>query len=287
MRSTVILDHPGPDWGKSQPCLRASPILFSYPDTLMPVMHGKQSGPVDIILTWSCVNNSVWLRGGLRRQSHTLNARDTVLAFMNPCVWLTELCSKKASGNHSVCISKKASLKWSNYNANSCVYTTFMSVCVYTLAWRVHVWMCLYFFPLCQHSGLTESCKVKGQGNITGCLFGAFPPVALSLWLTIRAADWDALTAPLSHHQRGAEADWWPGQARGAGWWGVAANHKKKKRKKQCVCESTVRMWVCMHVRVEERDAFGSSCLSPSMTCRSEASCWLGYAAASATFFLI
>lgn len=84
MRSTVILDHPGPDWGKSQPCLCASPILFSHPDTLMPVMHGKQSGPADIILAWSCVNNSAWLRGGLWQQSHILNVRDTVLALTNP-----------------------------------------------------------------------------------------------------------------------------------------------------------------------------------------------------------
>lgn len=66
MPSPVIPDHPGPDWGKSPVHLCASPILFSYPDTLMPAMHRKQSGPADIILTRSCVNNSAQLGGGLR-----------------------------------------------------------------------------------------------------------------------------------------------------------------------------------------------------------------------------
>lgn len=65
MRRGVIRDHPGPDWGKSRLCLCASPILFSYSDTLMPVMHQKQSAPMDIILTPSCVNNSAWARRGV------------------------------------------------------------------------------------------------------------------------------------------------------------------------------------------------------------------------------
>lgn len=39
---------------------------------------------------------------------------------------------QKVTGNHSMCISKKASLKWSNYNANSFVYTVFMCLCVCT-----------------------------------------------------------------------------------------------------------------------------------------------------------
>lgn len=94
MQSPIIPDHPSPDWGNSRLCLRASPIVFSYQDTLMPVMHGKQLGPVDIILTQSCVNNSAGLRGGLRWQSHILNTGDTVLVSMNPCVRLTVLCSK-------------------------------------------------------------------------------------------------------------------------------------------------------------------------------------------------
>lgn len=140
MRSTVILDHPGPDWGKSQTCLCASPILFSYPDTLMPVMQGKQSGPADIILTRSCVNNSAWLRGGLRRQSHILNVRDTVLAFMNPRIWLTELCSEKLLEITQCASARK--LLWNDpiiMQTAVCILHLCVCVCVYILLGCVHV----------------------------------------------------------------------------------------------------------------------------------------------------
>lgn len=36
-------------------------------------------------------------------------------------------------------------------------------------------------FPTLSALWFDRELEVKGQGNITGCLFGAFPPVALSL----------------------------------------------------------------------------------------------------------
>lgn len=138
--------------------------------------------------------------------------------------------------------------------------------------------------------------QVKGQGNLTCCLFGAFLPVALSLWFSIRASDWDAVTAPLSHRQHGGKADWWPKQVRGVGWWvgkkqswagkkshvfvNVCIRKHREERKKQSLCRSTA----IVHVREEERDAFSYSCLSASVAHSSETSWDLNHVAASARF---
>lgn len=91
--------------------LCASPILFSYPDTLMPAMHGKQSGPADIILTRSCVNNSVWLGGGgTAAKSHTA-CKGYSFGIHESLRSANGALQQKATGNHSMCISMKASLK--------------------------------------------------------------------------------------------------------------------------------------------------------------------------------
>lgn len=132
----------------------------------------------------------------------------------------------------------------------------------------VPVYGCVYFFSLCQHSGLTESCKWKDRAILLAVCLARFPPVALSVWLSIRASDWDALTAPLSHQQRGRMADWWPGQGQEV-WAGgrIPANLEKKKKcvdLSLCVCSKTQRedvwlcvevwwVWMCMHVWQEEK----------------------------------
>lgn len=185
---------------------------------------------------------------------------------MNLCVHLTELKKKKKSLN----------VKWSNSNANSCVCAVFVWEC--TLG-CVPVYGCVYFFSLCQHPGLTESCKWKDRAILLAVCLARFPPVALSLWLSIRASDWDALTAPLSHQQRGSTADWWPGQARGAVWWVSSSKAPKKKQKKNvwiCLCvESTERrrvtVWRCGECECECACMYGGKKKTPSAI----PVCWL------------
>lgn len=51
-----------------------------------------------------------------------------------------------------------------------------------------------------------------------------------------------------------------------------------------CICGEAQSVWMCMHVRKEERDAYSYSCLSAPVVCSSETSYCLDHAEASATF---
>lgn len=143
MQSPIILDHPRPDWGNSRLCLRASPIVFSYQDTLMPVMHGKQLEPADIILTQSWVNNSAGLRGGVTMAKSQTEYGGYSFGIHESLCSANGALQQKVTGNHSVCISKKASLKWSNYNASSFVYILFMHLCKCVRTYCLGLCMCV------------------------------------------------------------------------------------------------------------------------------------------------
>lgn len=206
--------------------------------------------------------------------SHILNVRDTILAFMNPHVWLTELCSEKLLEITQYASARK--LLWNDpiimQTAVCTLHLLYVSVCmpVYILLGCVSV-----LFPHCQHSGLTESCKWKDRAILLAVCLARFP---LSLCHSGSPSEplTEILWRLLCHisSAEGGLTDGQDGQEVRAGGW-VAAKHRKPRvclplcalestgrKEKMCVCRegSELNVHVCKGGRKRRLQLFLFDC---------------------------
>lgn len=210
MRSPVIPDHPGPDWGESQPCLCASPNLFSYPDTLMLVMHGET----------------------IRTHGH--NPHPKLCKLLSTARYINILCKSHNiefwhSGHAELCceklqeITQNASFEMIQLQCiQLCVCTVFMCLCVC-------VFRCVCTFSYSVSTLVWQRAVSERTGQYYWLFVWRVSPCRSVTPAEHHSADGDALTDPLSHRQSSGGAEWWPGHVRG-GW------VKRHKEKMVCVC---------------------------------------------------